>query len=213
MDDVATLTLPEELLLLWVHHAGGKKGHGAPAGLEYGLAGGELQELIGAARVTIEAKNVVVVDVTPVGDVDLDAALRRVAAETRARSARWWVVTLHNTTKHRYAERLAADGIIDVEKHKLLGLIPLTTYPERVPDAVAEILNRLRGVLLDGAEADRRTTALIGLVAASRFAAYVLPDRTERTHARARLREAARGDAVTRAVDALVRAANAPAIV
>jgi hypothetical protein len=64
-------------------------------------------------------------------------------------------------------ERLEERGHIRTEARKLLGFIPNTTIIDGGTPRRAELLAAVRAVLVDGAEPDTRTAALVALLSAS----------------------------------------------
>ncbi|MER5886286.1 GPP34 family phosphoprotein [Streptomyces sp. NPDC001941] len=64
-------------------------------------------------------------------------------------------------------DRLAERGVITRERRKALGLFPTTAVRVADTGRKAALVERVRAVLVDGAEPDARTAALIGLLSAS----------------------------------------------
>nr|WP_308407093.1 GPP34 family phosphoprotein [Streptomyces sp. APSN-46.1] len=56
-------------------------------------------------------------------------------------------------------ESLCKRGVAVEEKHKALGVFPIRRYPEADGAVERELRERLRAVVLDGAEPDTRTRA------------------------------------------------------
>lgn len=86
-------------------------------------------------------------------------------------------------------QHLVEAGILRERHIKLLGLIPLTRYPEGDASTEIELRARVRAVL-GGAEPDDRTRALIALLHASRSLTAVFP-RLEARPMKRRAREIA----------------------
>jgi hypothetical protein len=93
--------------------------------------------------------------------------------------------------------------VLDEQRRKTLGLFPSTRYPELDPSAEQELRARLRAVLVDGAEPDDRTTALLALLVPLDLVRRTFP-REERKDAHRRAKALAErgpvGDAVYAAV-------------
>ncbi|WP_192810149.1 GOLPH3/VPS74 family protein [Actinomadura rudentiformis] len=132
-----------------------------------GLAGAFLSELTLAGRITLAGDHITVSDPSPLGDPDLDAALGRIAGESKPRKPEWWVSRLidNDLTKLRLA-RLTELGILDAEAFRILGLIPSKRHPARDAGPELEIRTRLAAAL-DAGHADDRTTTLLALAHAS----------------------------------------------
>lgn len=198
------LTLPEELLLLALHDTKGSVSANASTAIEYALAGGQLLELAVAERISLESKHVTVTDAAPFGDELIDAALVRIAAEGKLRTAKWWVNALHGKTKTMYLSRLEARGVVSIEHRKMLGILPVTRHPQIDPAVEQEIRARLRHVLLAGGEPDERTVGLVGLVSACNLVGVAIPERAERESAKAQIKLMTEGQPVGKAVRAIV---------
>lgn len=207
------LTLPEELLLLALHDTKGSITANASTAIEYALAGGQLIELAVAERISLESKHVAVTDAAPFGDELIDAALVRIAAEAKARTAKWWVNALHGKTKARYLSRLRARGVVSTEHHRMLGILPVTRHPQTDPAVEQEIRARLRHVLLEGGQPDERTVGLVGLVSACNLVGVAIPDRAERKNAKAQIKSITEGRPVGTAVKAIVDEINAAVMI
>lgn len=78
--------------------------------------------------------------------------------------------------KEELLERLAAAGVLRQERAKVLGLFPTTRWPTVDPTYERDLVARLRAVLVDGAEPDERTAALVSLLSAVDLAPTVLPE-------------------------------------
>jgi hypothetical protein len=209
----SNLTLPEELLLVALDDAKGSVNSKASTALVYALAGGQLLELGLAERLSLESKNVAVADPSPLGDELLDSALARMAAERKPHTLKWWVNKLSKKLKRAYVDRLVERGLVSIEKRKLLGLVPVTRHPETSPGPEQEIRARLRAAIVDGAEPDERTAALVALVWACSLDRVVLPDKTERKQAKARIKEITENQAVGKAVSAIVKEIEAAILI
>src|ERR1044072_8144044 len=118
-------TIAEEVLLLAYDEEQGRQligsseldgalGGAVLAGLAAALGGALLAELTVGGRIDLADKKVTVLDATPVGDEELDAALARIAAESKARKPEWWVQRLHSgKLRRRLLSRLAERGVLD----------------------------------------------------------------------------------------------------
>lgn len=97
----------------------------------------------------------------------LERVREAVAAEPTPRTLAEWVQRLHNDITpflEVVAHRLVESGVLNEERHKILGLIPTTRFPEADPRAEQELRARLRSVLVEGAEPDEHDRLLIALV-------------------------------------------------
>ncbi|WP_250000628.1 GPP34 family phosphoprotein [Actinoplanes sp. M2I2] len=175
--------------------------------LDHGLGGGLLLELAMAGRVDVADKKVVVLDESPTGDPLIDAALMRIVADDKPRKPGHWVSKFAQETRPRVLDRLVAEGILRVEKDKVLWVFPRTRYPaahgvEPVQETAAR--DRMRHAVLGTGEVEPRTAALCALVAATDLDKKVFAD-LDRKVVETRLREIGDGawaaTAVKRAID------------
>ncbi|MEU8380203.1 GPP34 family phosphoprotein [Streptosporangium sp. NPDC048865] len=196
-------TIAEEVLLLAYDEEEGRQLIGSSE-LDAALGGALLAELAVGGRIDLADKKVAVLDATPAGDEELDAALAGIVAETRARKPEWWVRRLHSgKLRRRLLTRLAERGVLDEERRKVLGIFPSTRYPERDPGVEREIRERVRNVL-SGTAPDERTAVLIAILHAAKIDRKAFPGAS-----RERIREITEGEWTGRAVAQTIAAVNA----
>ncbi|MFI6509895.1 GPP34 family phosphoprotein [Streptosporangium sp. NPDC050855] len=196
-------TIAEEVLLLAYGEQDGKQLIGSTE-LNAALGGALLGELTVAGRIDLADKKVTVRDTTPLGDEELDGPLARMAAETKARKPEWWVQKLQtDKLRRRLLSRLAERGVLDEERHKVLGIFPSTRYPERDPRVELEIRERVQGVL-SGAVPDERVTVLIAILHAAKIDRKAFPDASKE-----RIKEIVEGGWAGKAVSDTIAAVNA----
>jgi hypothetical protein len=192
------MLLAEELLLLLLDD---EKGTVSATAADAGLAGALLLDLVGSGRLDERFART--------GSEPPEPAL---AAAWRAidepKSAKHWVSRLPRRLKPirgTVAEGLVARGVLDERRHKTLGLFPSTRYPEVDSGPETELRARLRRVLVDGAEPDERTTALLGMLVPLDLVKHVV-ERGERRAAVKRAKALAERGPVGNAVQAAVQA-------
>lgn len=95
--------------------------------------------------------------------------------------------------KDEILEDLVAEGVLTHERRKALGFIPYSAWPTADSAVEAEVLGRVRAVLVDGAEPDQRTASLITLMAPLDLARKLFPDE-DATQLRARAMAIAKAD-------------------
>lgn len=166
------VSLADELLLVALDDVSGRA---RGQGLEHGLAGAVLLELVMAERVGLDGRQVVVLDASPVGDVFADEALARIGAERR-RSAKAWVNALVKRLLPRVRRRLVDEGVLREEAHRFLGVIPYRRFPAVDGRVDVGVRARLMRAVAGGGVPDARTAALAGLVRATRLERAALPE-------------------------------------
>jgi Golgi phosphoprotein 3 GPP34 len=183
------MSLAEELLLLAYDEDGTPLIDGTH--LDNGLGGAVLLDLALYGRVDVEDKRVVVLDRQTVGEPLADEALARIAAEDRARKPGHWVTKLAKQARPRILDKLVAEGVLTVEKDRVLWVFPRTKYPSasgEPPAAEADARQRMRDAILGQGSVQPRTAALCALVAAIDLDRKVFAD-LERRRVKARLQE------------------------
>jgi hypothetical protein len=198
------MSLPEEFLLLAYAEDGTPLTDGTH--LDNGLGGALLLELALAGRVDVSDKRVVVLDPSPTGDPLTDEALTRIAAD-KPRKPGYWVTKLSKQARPRLLDKLVADGVLTVEKDKVLWVFPRTKYPSangEPPAVEAAARERMRAAVLGSGPVDPPTAALCALVAATELDRKVLPD-LDRKQLKTRLKEIGEGawaaDAVRKVIE------------
>jgi len=187
------MNLAEEFTLLAYENDGTPLTDGTH--LDNGLGGALLLELALAERVDVVDRRVVVLDATPTGDRLVDEALAGIAGAERARKAGHWVTKFAKQTRPRVLDQLVADGVLTVEKDRVLGVFPRTKFPAAggvVPAEEAEARQRMRTAVLGTGAVDPRTAALCALVAATDLDRKVFAD-LDRRRVKARLKEIGEG--------------------
>lgn len=130
-----------------------------------------LLELVMAGRVTVRGGRVEVFDPTPTGDALLDGRLDRltrwVHETSSSRKVVAWLTRDHAKGSQDVVDSLVARGLVTEEKHRALGVFPVRRYPEADGTVERELRARLAAAVLEGAEPDARTSALVALVHAT----------------------------------------------
>jgi Golgi phosphoprotein 3 (GPP34) len=199
------MSLAEELLLLAYDEDGTPLTDGTH--LDNGLGGAVLLELALAGRIDVEDKRVVVLDRRTVGEPLADEALAKISAEPRGRKPGHWVTRLARQARPHVLQKLVADGVLTVEKDRVLWVFPRTKYPSasgRLPAAEAAARQRMRDAILGAAAVQPHTAALCALVAATGLDRVVFAD-LDRKRVEARLKELGEGswaaDAVRKSIE------------
>ncbi|WP_188188864.1 GOLPH3/VPS74 family protein [Nonomuraea sp. SYSU D8015] len=203
-----TVTIAEELLLLAYNEQGRPLVNTTQ--LDPALAGVLLAELAVEERVELSDKKLRVKDPAPVGDAELDATLARIAAESKERKPTWWVQRLQShKVRKRLLAKLADARVLSEERGKVLGVFPVTRWPEAHPGVEADVRERVSAVLA-GVDPDARTAVLIAIMHAAKLDRKAFPGASKE-----RIKEIAEGawaaDAVAKTIAAINAAATAGA--
>ncbi len=200
---MTTLTLSEEVMLLSLDDDSGAAREQANVG--WAAGGGVLVELTLSGRVDIGDDKVTVRDAEPTGVPYLDEQLARIVEHGRP-----WKVkdSLHAAAKDAAGgatQALVDRGLLREEKKRILGLFPTRRYPEVDGTGEDEVRGRLNQVVMEGADPDERTAALVALLHGARLRGLAFPQREGRKQIEARMAEIADGQwvqpAVRRAID------------
>ncbi|HYU18321.1 MAG TPA: GPP34 family phosphoprotein [Chloroflexota bacterium] len=190
------LTLAEELLLLALHDRSGDLIPSAAEALPTALASAVLMELNVRERLRAEGDDLVLADTSPTGDSILDQAAARIGRESRARDAGYWVNALAGEMRDlrdHLLDRLVTAGILRREEKRILWVFRSERFPLADEDEERQIRERIRAVVLEGTNAEPRTTALIALVEACALVDELFSP-AERAEAQRRVRELVGGD-------------------
>jgi hypothetical protein len=197
-------TIAEDLVLLLLDPDSGRSAVDSTS-LDRAIGGALLLDLSARGRVTAEGGSakarLAVADATPTGDALLDDALARLAgAPMKAQKA---VEKLARRTRGPVFDRLVERGLVQRERSRVLGLIPVTTWPAADAGPAKELRGRVAAVLREGEQPDQHLALLISLLHAVKAEHKVVEG--QRRELRARAEEVAQGDWAGPAVRQAVR--------
>ncbi|TCK63110.1 GPP34 family phosphoprotein [Curtobacterium sp. PhB136] len=163
---MAELTVPQAFALL-LTDADGRRATDAQT-FDPGLAGAVLADLALRGAVSLEGKDVRVVDGSTTGDPVLDGVLGTIAAAGAPRKAKWWVSRLgKRQLRDDVFASLVAGGLLSEEQRKTLGIFPSTAYPERDGGPEALLRSSIADVLATRSAPTPSTAAVIALLDAT----------------------------------------------
>lgn len=207
------LSLAEELLLFALDDDKGTTP--STVSVDPGLSGAILLDLLADGSLVEAGDRLAVADGAAPEDPLGAEALSAIRAKGEPEKPKHWVDRLPKELKPikgRVADRLVERGVLSEERHKRLGLIPSTRYPEADPAPERAVRERLGAVLLQGTEPDAHTARLVVLLHALDLVKAVVP-KEDRKAAKARAKAIAESDAVGRAVKRAVDQVAAAAAV
>ncbi|MGY0018379.1 GOLPH3/VPS74 family protein [Streptomyces sp. cg35] len=168
------ITLGEQVLLLCLDDSGTVRQQPTA---EYMIAAGALLELAMADRVHLDGARLVTTDTTAVGSASLDPVLARLAEPAKKTGdAQEWIFALHKEAFAAARQDLLGKGLVREERGRTLGIIKTTRYPETDGRARAEVRHALDETVVQGAEPDERTAALITLIHHGDLHGIAFPD-------------------------------------
>jgi hypothetical protein len=148
---------------------------GTATKLRFGLSGAELVRLAALRRVDVEGGQIIILDQAPTGDVILDEALMSMQGGLRPLAAKAWVAHVRGDLTRQYLERLVSAGTIRAERHKTLGLIPVTGWTVLDAGRLADARARLDAIAYGSEGVDSGQVALAGLASAIGLPSLVFP--------------------------------------
>jgi len=164
------LLIVEDLLLLLLDDTSGTiAGEGT---LYYTLGGAVLVELALRGEVAPDDSRTLFNGIrigAVKGELPSDPLLREAYEKVakKPRGVQELLIDIGSSLRGEVLDRLVERGFIRREKKKVLGVFPTTRMPAQRPEYEARLLERVRSVLVDGAEPDARTGALAALLSAS----------------------------------------------
>jgi hypothetical protein len=191
--------MAQELLLIAYDDATGRAKPGGSVELDCGVAGAVLQELSLAGRIGLVDGRVTVLDPTPVGDPETDAALARIAGEEKGRKPDWWVSRLRFGLRNRELARLVDSGLLRLERRAVLRLFSSRRYFAVQAGIRSATRSQLERVVVHGGVPDARTAGLAALLNASGLARRTFPE-LGRKQLKIRMNELSEGQWVSAAV-------------
>jgi hypothetical protein len=207
--------IAEDLLLLLLDDESGKvRGWD---GVETALGGAVLAELAILGAVTIGERpsrwRPPLVSASGPAPEDRVLADAWAAVAEKPRAPQDLVERLGKGLVATLGDRLAERGVLERHESRLWGLLPRTRWPEADSSHEREVRRRLDDVLVQYAEPDDRTGALVALLVAIDRVHKIVPGMSAR-EVRKRAKEVAAGDWAARGVrDAVVEAHAAVAAV
>jgi len=156
------MMLPEDLMLLFLDEEDGRVLMDSTA-IHNALAGAVLLELVKSGRVAFEpdGRKLAVVDPAPLTNAFLQESLTRLNKPMKPQRA---VERLRTHVRDNVMAQLEGQGVLSVEKTKMLGIFPTRSYVIQDHQAISEIRDLVGNVALGYSAPDERTGALISLL-------------------------------------------------
>lgn len=212
----ATLSLPEEIMLLALHDEKGTTG--LESMYQYAIGGAALAELLMRERIRVDTsrkKQVGVINAKPLGDPLLDECLTKLVEARKPAAAQTWVARFAGVKnlKHLLAERLCDRGILRADKDKVMLLFSRRTYPEIDPEPEQALVERLRqAIFTENNHLDPRTVVLVALANSASLLNNVF-DKKDLKARKDRIARVVEGDAMAEATKEAIEAVQAAIMV
>lgn len=173
---VASLSIPEELLLLSLDDEKGRLVSSDSTILRFVLAGAILDELVQRKLVEIQGGKVVAWTGEPIGDPILDPAIERLTRKNKVKKLSYWIQQLakdYRNVRTILLEKMVALGALREESHYFLWVFPYDRYPADDTRIEDRIRNRIRDSLFSRDRISSRDAVILSLIYASRLEADV----------------------------------------
>lgn len=215
---MADLLIAEELFLLTHDDESGKTTSAALSN-DTATAGALLLDLAEHGVMTIDDKKKVHVVAEPVAHPLLARAQSVIAGDAKVRSVSHWVSALPSKLKKvqgQVGDSLVAQGVLNRDEGKVLGLFTTVRWPERDPAPERQLRAGLADVLVRGASPTPHQELLIPLLQGQNLV-HTLVDKDDRKAAKARAKQltdaAKAGKLVSSTVSQTVQATQAAVMV
>ncbi|MFI0989642.1 GOLPH3/VPS74 family protein [Streptomyces exfoliatus] len=208
------VTLAEEIMLLSLDDESGAAKERQSAA--WAVAGGILLDLVLAGRVSVDDGRLRVLDTTPTEVPLLDERLGKLVVwcgkKGKAPKVTEWLTKDHAKAVKATVAGLCERGLVREEQHRVLGLFPVSRYPEADGSVERELRARLGAVVVEGATHHARTTGLLALIHGAKLHRLAFPD-VPRKEIAARLEEITAGEWAAEGVRRAIRDMQAAMIV
>ncbi len=202
----ASLSIPEELLLLSMDDEKGRLVSSDSIILRFVLAGALLDELVLRKEIEIQDGKVVAWTGEPIGNPILDPAIERLARKNKVKKLSYWIQQLakdYRTMRTILLEKLVVLGALRKEAHYFLWIFPYDRYPTDNARIEDRIRSRIRASLFGPDPISTRDAVILSLIYASRLEADVFGQeyaREARERIAALRKQYGIGSAVTNAI-------------
>lgn len=197
-DRMTSLSLAERLLVLCCDPDRGRP-RIPTTHLDLALGGAVLLDLVLRGRVTRVDEHVAVLDRTPTGDPLLDDALTELTAGRRPHEPDHWVRHLSKGIRSAVEQRLASEGVLQVDDRRVLGVVPVHRCHQADDRYRHELMDRLQDAVVLGRRPTEEIAALVSLALAVGLGRHLFP-RADRRAIEHRMQEIADGEWVGAAV-------------
>ena len=183
------LSLHESILLLGLDDENGKFTVESTYH-SYGLAAAAIADLILAERIAIQDDRIAVLTNALTDDKLLNDILRRLQEQKKPPKVTDWIhhlVMRMGKLRPIAIEQLIRRGILERKEKKILWVFNVDRFPSRDVTPENRLRARLRRILFENNAPDPHERLLLGIVLASSLLPELVPDKTLRKQAKARI--------------------------
>ena len=172
--------------------------------LNYGIAGAILLELSELNKIEIKNKRLFLVDKKLTGNTVLDASIKLINNSKRNKKVKFWINKIGNKST-RFKKHVLSDfkvkGIVNIHKTNYVwGLIKVYRYKLVNSNAVLDIRNKLKKIVLENEKPDIDQLMLLSLMNSCKLIRVIFTNKKEHKAAKKRIKEITQDIEITDAV-------------
>ncbi len=202
-----TLDLLEEYLLIALDDSKGQFVIDSTH-LHYGLAGAVLLELALREKVSIEGDYVKINDSAAVTEIALNKALEYLKEKAKSVKVKDVIAAFARQAgefKQDVLQRLINKGILKKEEHKILWIIPNNKYPTSNLTPENKVRERLKAVMIHGAQSEPRDIMLLSLIDVSDLTKEAFRDKDDYKKVKKKIKEVTQDVKISGAINKSIR--------
>ncbi len=176
--------------------------------LHYGLAGAVLLELALREKVSIEGDYVKINDSATVTEIALNKALEYLKEKAKSVKVKDVITAFARQAgefKQDVLQRLINKGILKKEEHKILWIIPNNKYPTSNLSPENKVRERLKAVMIHGAESEPRDIMLLSLIDVSDLTKEAFRDKDDYQKVKKKIKEVTQDVKISGAINKSIR--------
>ena len=161
------MNLPTELIFLAIDESSGRLSTNAASHISYALVAAFLMEIELQKRISIQNKDVIVVNPTAIEDFMIEDIFLEIKEAKRPKKTFEWIYQgflYYDRFRKKIFRELMDKGIVGREESKVLTLFTMVRHPILRYDLQEQMLARIQRVLLKEQEPDDRTVYLLALI-------------------------------------------------
>ncbi|OFX89348.1 MAG: hypothetical protein A2W99_13705 [Bacteroidetes bacterium GWF2_33_16] len=184
--------------------------------INYGLAGALLLQLSKDEIVRVVSKKLILEKIKHSENEMLDDCIGLIKNSKKNHSAKYWVNKIGSKAgiyKIQILNQLADQGIIKIQKKKILWIFTVTSYPVINSGLVDEFRKKIVDIVLNYNKPDLESILLLSLVNSCKLTRIFFPDKKDHKKANARIKELTKEIAIGEAVSQTIKEIQAAVII